>query len=206
MGGNKMKKITLLILVLSMVYTLVACGSNSTSNGSADTDETVAETKNEKTNDKDSFSGTVKVGHLAVMSGADDYLGVPTTKAMEDFIDEVNANGGWLGNKVELVTYDIARGVEEVAPACTKMIEEDNVIAILGPTYSAGATAAQPVCTEAGVPLIALSATNANVTVNEKTGEVYDWMYRVCFTDNYQAEGIANFLIDEGIFLFCRNG
>lgn len=142
---------------------------------------------------------TIKVGHLAVISGPDDYLGVPTTAAIEDYLEEVNANGGWLGHPVELVTYDIARGVEEVAPATTKMVDQDECIAVLGPTYSAGATAAQPVVTEAGVPLIALAATNANVTVNETTGEVYPWMYRVCFTDNYQAEGLANFLYAEGI-------
>lgn len=145
------------------------------------------------------FKGTVNIGHLAVTTGADDYLGVPTTYAMQDYIDEINAKGGWLGYKVNLVTYDIARGVEEVAPATTKLIDEDDCIAILGPTYSAGATAAQPVVTEAGVPLIALSATSAKVTVDENTGEVYDWMFRVCFTDDYQSDGLANFLWDEGI-------
>lgn len=176
-----MKKFIALLLSLAMLLSLVACGN--TNAGKTDGE----------------FEGTVKVGHLAVISGPDDYLGVPTTAAIEDYLDEVNANGGWLGHKVELVTYDIARGVEEVAPATTKMIESDGCIAILGPTYSAGATSAQPVVTEAGVPLIALSATNDAVTVNPQTGEVYDWMFRVCFTDNYQAEGIANFLYNEGI-------
>lgn len=145
------------------------------------------------------FKGTVNIGHLAVMSGADDYLGVPTTYAIQDYLDEVNANGGWLGYEVKLVTYDIGRGVEEVAPATTKLLDEDKCIAILGPTYSAGATAAQPIVTEAGVPLIALSATSAKVTVDENTGEVYPWMFRVCFTDDYQSDGIAHFLYSEGI-------
>lgn len=145
------------------------------------------------------FKGTVNVGHLAVLTGPDDYLGVPTTAAIQDYLDEVNANGGWLGYEVKLVSYDIGRGVEEVAPATTKMIDENKCIAVLGPTYSAGANAANTVVSEAGVPLIALSATNANVTVNPNTGEVYPYMFRVCFTDDYQAEGLANFLIDEGI-------
>ena len=100
---------------------------------------------------------------------------------------------------MKLVTYDIGRGVEEVAPATTKLLDEDKCIAILGPTYSAGATAAQPIVTEAGVPLIALSATSAKVTVDENTGEVYPWMFRVCFTDDYQSDGIAHFLYSEGI-------
>lgn len=146
----------------------------------------------------DEFLGEVNVGHLAVMTGADDYLGVPTTAAIEDYLAEVNANGGWLGYKVNLVTYDIGRGVEEVGPATTKLLDEDQCIAILGPTYSAGATAANPIVSEAGVPLIALSATNAKVTVDDVTGEVYPWMYRVCFTDDYQSDGLANFIISEG--------
>ncbi len=189
-----MKRWIATLLAAAMALSLAACGSkeNSPAGSTPSNSQSTPQTGGE-------FKGTVKVGHLAVISGPDDYLGVPTTAAMQDYLDEVNANGGWLGYKVELVTYDIARGVEEVAPAATKMIEQDKCIAILGPTYSAGATSAQPVVTEAGVPLIALSATNAACTVNEQTGEVYDWMFRVCFTDNYQAEGLANFLISEGV-------
>ena len=191
-----MKRWIAVILAAAMTLGLAACGT--TGNTSSATPPSSGGPQSQTQQDGD-FKGTVKVGHLAVISGPDDYLGVPATAAMQDYLNEVNANGGWLGYKVELVTYDIARGVEEVAPAATKMIEQDKCIAILGPTYSAGATSAQPVVTAGGVPLIALSATNAACTVNEQTGEVYDWMFRVCFTDNYQAEGLANFLIDEGI-------
>ena len=191
-----MKRWIAVILAAAMTLSLAACGTAGNTSGTTPPSSGGSQGQAQPEGD---FKGTVKVGHLAVISGPDDYLGVPTTAAMQDYLDEVNANGGWLGYKVELVTYDIARGVEEVAPAATKMIEQDKCIAILGPTYSAGATSAQPVVTAGGVPLIALSATNAACTVNEQTGEVYDWMFRVCFTDNYQAEGLANFLIDEGI-------
>lgn len=192
-----MKRWIAVMLAAAMTLSLAACGGKGNTSGSSTTPPAGGSQSAPQTGGD--FKGTVKVGHLAVISGPDDYLGVPTTAAMQDYLDEVNANGGWLGYKVELVTYDIARGVEEVAPAATKMIEQDKCIAILGPTYSAGATSAQPVVTAAGVPLIALSATNAACTVNEQTGEVYDWMFRVCFTDNYQAEGLANFLSAEGV-------
>lgn len=180
-----MKKLVALAMALALMLGIVACsGQNSTNNGS---------NSGSSGDTSGDFEGTVKVGFLAFLSGADNYLGVQPQLAMEDYLEEVNANGGWLGHKVELVTYDVARGLEEFVPATTKMIEEDGCIAILGPTNSAGAMAAMPVVTEYEVPLIALAATSEKVTVDENTGEVYDWMFRVCFIDPYQADGLANF-------------
>ena len=153
-----MKRWIAVILAAAMTLSLAACGTAGNTSGTTPPSSGGSQGQAQPEGD---FKGTVKVGHLAVISGPDDYLGVPTTAAMQDYLDEVNANGGWLGYKVELVTYDIARGVEEVAPAATKMIEQDKCIAILGPTYSAGATSAQPAATAGGVPLNALSATNA---------------------------------------------
>lgn len=182
-----MKKFVALAMALAMMLGIVACSNqnNTTNNGNSSNTGSAGE-------DGD-FEGTVKVGFLAFLSGADNYLGVQPQLAMEDYIEEVNANGGWLGHKVELVTYDVARGLEEFVPATTRMIEEDGCIAILGPTNSAGAMAAMPVVTEYGVPLIALAATAEYVTVDDTTGEVNDWMFRVCFIDPYQADGLANF-------------
>ena len=186
-----MKKFVALAMALAMMLGIVACSNSNgntnntpNNNGSSNAGETGGE---------GDFEGTVKVGFLAFLSGADNYLGVQPQLAMEDYLEEVNANGGWLGHKVELVTYDVARGLEEFVPATTKMIEEDGCIAILGPTNSAGAMAAMPVVTDSQVPLIALAATAEYVTVDEDTGDVNDWMFRVCFIDPYQADGLANF-------------
>jgi branched-chain amino acid transport system substrate-binding protein len=140
--------------------------------------------------------GIVKIGFLAFISGADTYLGVPPRLAMQDYIDELNANGGFLGKKIELVTYDITLGVQEVVPAATKMVEQDRVIAIIGPTSSGHAIAANPVVTEAGVPLIATSATNEKVTVDEN-GALQKWMFRVCIIDPAQAEALAGFSVND---------
>ena len=134
----------------------------------------------------------VKVGFLAYLSGPDNYLGVQPQLAIEDYLAEVNARGGFLGRPVELVTYDIARSIDEIVPAATRMIEGDKCIAILGPTSSSGALAALPIVTENQVPLIALSATSEKVTVDPVAG-LHPYMFRVCFIDPYQADGLAQF-------------
>jgi len=175
-----MKKLFALFAALLMVFTLASCTGKDAGGAAA-----------RKKNDD---NGIVKIGFLAFLSGSDNYLGVQPKLAIEDYLLKVNANGGWLGKKVELVTYDVARGIDEFVPAVTRMIEQDGVVAVLGPTNSAGALAAMPVVTQLKVPLVALSATNPRVTVNENTGKVNPYMFRVCFIDPYQAEGLARFI------------
>jgi branched-chain amino acid transport system substrate-binding protein len=178
-----------MFLILALLMTFVTgCASTTPAAASKDTGTSAAAT----TATEAPSTETVKVGFLGYISGSDTYLGIPAQLAMEDYIKEINAKGGLLGRKVELITYDIARGIEEVAPATTKLVEQDKVIAVLGPTSSSAAMAANPVVTKAKVPLIALSATNAKVTVDEN-GVLQPYMFRVCFIDPYQGEALGGF-------------
>lgn len=187
-----MKKWVTQAMALAMVLLLAACGNNTAGKDQTSTEAPAGESKTSDASNA-ATGDVVKVGFLAYLSGPDNYLGVQPQHAIEDYLEEVNANGGWLGHKVELVTYDVARSIDEIVPATTKLIEQDKCIAILGPTSSSGALAALPVVTENQVPLIALSATNEKVTIDENTGKLNEYMFRVCFIDPYQADGLAQF-------------
>lgn len=182
-----MKKVLAMALALTMVFALAACGGAGGGTAGSGTAGSGGAAPS---------GDVVRVGFLAYLSGPDNYLGVQPQLAMEDYLEEVNANGGWLGKQVELVTYDIARSIDEIVPAATKMIEQDGCVAIVGPTSSAGALAALPVVTENQVPLVAMSATSEKVTIDENTGELNPYMFRVCFIDPYQADGLARFASD----------
>ena len=59
----------------------------------------------EEPNMADRWSGdTVKVGFLANLTGPGAYTDIPPKMAIEDYVEEINAKGGWLGKKVELVS------------------------------------------------------------------------------------------------------
>jgi branched-chain amino acid transport system substrate-binding protein len=77
------------------------------------------------------------------------------------------------------------------------MIQKDKVIAILGPTSSRSTMPIIPLCNESQTPGIGISATNPSVTIDDATGNVHPYMFRVCFIDPYQGTALASFAYND---------
>lgn len=176
-----MKKILSTVLALTMVVSLGACGSSGGGSGSSS---------------ERSSGDTIKIGYFSDMSSADGYIGMAGRYAIEDRIEELNAQGGLLGKQLELIAYDNAGKNEEVVNIVNRLCYSDKVNVILGPTSSAHAIAAAPVVNEAGIPMISLSATNQAVTVDDK-GNIQPYVFRVCFIDPYQGTALADFAYND---------
>lgn len=137
------------------------------------------------------------VGLVAEITGRGAYTGVPMQLFLEDYFEELNANGGIQGKKLRLVTYDIAADAAvESVNAANRLINEDKAIAILGLPASSAAMAINTICDEAKVPFISVTATNELVTVAED-GTLHPYAYRVCFIDSYQGTAAAGYAYDE---------
>ncbi len=111
-------------------------------------------------------------------------------------VEEVNANGGWLGRQVEAVGYDTKGDSMEAVNAVKRLTSQDKVVAIIGPNASGQAIAISSVLEEAQVPEIATVATNPKVTVAED-GSVKPYNFRVCFIDPYQGAVAAGYAFDK---------
>src|SRR5262249_12385660 len=98
-----------------------------------------------------------------------------------------NGAGGINGRKIKIYTEDDQSKQEEAATAVSKLISQNNVVAVLGEVASSASIAAGPICQSNKVPMISPSSTNPQVT---KKG---DFIFRMCFTDDYQGENIAVF-------------
>jgi branched-chain amino acid transport system substrate-binding protein len=92
------------------------------------------------------------------------------------------------GRKIRVVSEDDQSKAEEAANAVTKLINQNNVVAIIGEVASSSSLAAAPICQANKVPMITPSSTNQKVT------EVGDYIFRMCFIDPYQGEAMANYL------------
>lgn len=68
------------------------------------------------------------------------------------------------GKKVELVLVDNKSDKVEAANATTRLIDKENVVAIIGPAISGSMLAAGPICEEKQIPIISATATNPLVT------------------------------------------
>ncbi|GAB4314355.1 MAG: ABC transporter substrate-binding protein [Phototrophicales bacterium] len=107
----------------------------------------------------------VTIGAIFAQSGNISVYGIPQSQAVELAVAEINELG-YLGEGVTLnvIFEDSAGDQEQAIAAMTKLVEEDQVVAVLGPTLSTEAFAADPIAQEAGVPVMGVSNTASGIT------------------------------------------
>ncbi len=134
----------------------------------------------------------LKIGFITEQTGVDAYVGPASVPALQDRIDEINAKGGIGGYKLQLIVYDTRSEVTDAVAVTKRLIDQDKVVAIIGPSWSAAAIPIADIVDAAKVPAIATTASNVNVTVKED-GTLHPYMFRVCFIDPYQGYAQADF-------------
>ena len=139
---------------------------------------------------------TVKIGYLAALTGDWAAYGQTEKNTAQLAVDEINAEGGIDGRKVELVVYDFRGRQEDAVNAVRRLLEEDKVSAIVGANASGINIATAALVNRAEVPQIGTVSTNPMVTVDRK-GKVRPYSFRICFTDPYQGKLIAWFAAKE---------
>src|SRR5271154_6482418 len=133
---------------------------------------------------------TIKVGEFASMTGSEATFGQSSHKGTALAIDDLNAAGGVLGKKLELLMEDDQSQAGQPATVVRKLISRDGVVAILGEVASSRSLEAAPICQENKIPMISPSSTNPKVT------ETGDYIFRVCFIDPFQGTVMANFSLN----------
>ncbi|MGX1741754.1 ABC transporter substrate-binding protein [Bosea sp. NPDC055353] len=103
----------------------------------------------------------IKIGTLTPLTGAGGPYGPVMVKAVKAVVDEVNAAGGVLGRKIELISEDDQTSPEAGVRAARKLIDVDKVSAILGTWSSAVTTAVAPLCWESKTFLATVSGADS---------------------------------------------
>ena len=134
----------------------------------------------------------LKIGFITEQTGVDAYVGPASVPALEDKIAEINNAGGIGGYKLKLIVYDTRSEVTDAVTVVKRLIDQDKVVAIIGPSWSAAGIPISDIVDASKVPAIATTASNVNVTVSE-SGQLHPYMYRVCFIDPYQGYAQADF-------------
>ncbi len=129
----------------------------------------------------------IKVGEFACLTGKDATFGQSQHKGILLALEEINAAGGVLGRPVEVISEDNQSKSGESATVAKKLLSRDKVVAILGEVTSGRSLEVAPLAQGAKIPMIATGATNAKVT---QTG---NYVFRVCFIDDFQGVVMAKF-------------
>lgn len=132
-------------------------------------------------------SNEIVIGEYASMTGTTATYGQSGHKGAMLAIEELNAKGGVLGKKIKLMTEDTQSKPEEAASAVNKLINQNDVVAILGEFASSRSLAGAPICQSSKIPMLSPGSTNPEVT---KKG---DYIFRNCFIDSFQGTVLAKF-------------
>lgn len=127
------------------------------------------------------FAGTafaadsVKVGVMLSVTGPAAPFGIPERDIIKILADKYNAEGGINGHKLDLVYHDDQSNPTEAARGATRLIRQENVQVILGPSIGSATLAAAPIAAQAKVPILSPVSTQS---VTEKTHAFFPWVFR----------------------------
>lgn len=114
--------------------------------------------------DRDWSGETIKLGSLFSTTGDGIAFGPQQLNAARLAVQEVNADGdGVNGARIELIQRNDRSVPARSAKLMRKLIEEDGVATVLGPTFSNSAAAADPVANRLRTPVLAVSNTGPGI-------------------------------------------
>jgi branched-chain amino acid transport system substrate-binding protein len=154
-------------------------------------------------------SKPIKIGAIFSVTGPASFLGAPEAKTVRMLLDQINAQGGVNGQKLVLVLKD-SGGVSEKAVSFAKqLIEEDKVLAIIGPSTSGETLAIKALCEENKMVLVSCAAAEAIVNpvakyvfkVPQKDSQAVTWIYRTM-----KEQGITKIAVLTGNDGFGKGG
>ena len=141
------------------------------------------------------YGGVIKIGNVAPITGDIPKVGEGAKYSLEMWLEDIEAAGGLdVGGekyKVEVIHEDNESKGESAAAAATKLIVEDEVLAIIGAYSSKQAIPTGEVADANETPMVSPWSTNPRTTLDRP------WVFRGCFLDPFQGPVVANFVTEE---------
>ncbi len=126
----------------------------------------------------------IRIGAFLSATGPAAFLGDPEQKTLEMYVERLNASGGVIGRKLQLVVYDDAGDAEKARTFAKRLIEQDRVDVIVGGSTTGTTMAVVPLVEEAQVPFVSLAGA---VVIVEPTKK---WVFKTPHTDRMACEKI----------------
>jgi len=135
---------------------------------------------------------TVKIGMVEPLTGSVAYNGKSVVEGAKLAVEEMNAAGGILGKKIELIIEDGQCTPANSVNATEKLVQKDKVAAIVGAFCSSATAAIMPVAQKYKIPLITGVSSQASLT---EQGNPY--FFRAAETDALMARAFAKILAND---------
>lgn len=189
-----------IIACASMVIVLIAflgCGGGGGSSGTTAAPGSSSGTQAAATTVVSSGGGgaaeTYKIGMLTELTGPLAVGGVETRDAAQLVVDSLNAAGGINGHQLQLIVEDDGSEPTKAATALTKLIRQDNVIAVLGPLFQTLEGSVRAITEREQVPQLLNNPTSPDVRAKG-----YKWSFNIPQSEIVVAGAILDILKDKG--------
>ena len=136
---------------------------------------------------------TIRVGAIFAVTGPAATLGLPEARTLQMVVDDANASGGILGKRIELIIKDSQGNAEKAVSFAKQLVEESQVLAIIGPTTSGESMALKGYADQNEQILISCAA--AATIVNP----VAKWVFKTPQMDSFAAQAIFTTMKKLGI-------
>jgi len=135
----------------------------------------------------------IKIGAIFAITGPAAFLGAPEQKTAEMFVEQINQQGGMSGHKVTLLVKDSAGKAETAISLAKQLIDEEKVLAIIGPSTSGESMAIKNICQEGKTILLSCAAAETIVD------PLASYVFKTPQKDSDAARRIFEVLKEKGI-------
>jgi len=129
---------------------------------------------------------TIDIAAIYALTGAAAEANAWTLQGVRYAVDEINRKGGVLGKRINLLVFD-NQSTPIGSTIAAKRAAAAEIVGIVGSDWSTHSIPAARVAQNSEIPMISSYSTNPEVT------KIGDYIFRVCFTDDFQGKAIASF-------------
>jgi len=127
---------------------------------------------------------TIKIGALVAATGPASFLGDPEIKTLTHYIKKVNESGGVNGQQLELIHYDTGANPKKAVTFVKRLINQDKVVAIIGPSTTGETMAILKFVKKAKIPLMSMAGAVAIVKPAKK------YVFKIVATDRMACQKV----------------
>jgi branched-chain amino acid transport system substrate-binding protein len=133
-------------------------------------------------------TGTIRIGGLFAVTGPAAFIGDPAKKTLDMLVKETNRKGGINGMKIETVIYDTGGDPTKAVQLATRLIKDDKVNVIIGPSTTGESMAVIPLVEKAKIAMISSAAGGKIVD------PVKHWVFKTAASDHIAVEKLLNYI------------
>ena len=138
-------------------------------------------------------TGAIRIGAIFAITGPAANLGLPESRTLQMLVDDANAAGGIAGKKIELSMKDSQGNAEKALSFAKQLVEEQEVLAIIGPSTTGESMKLKGYCDENQTILISCAAAESIVS------PVARWVFKTPQMDSFAAQMIFTTMKRQGI-------